>query len=230
MTNNPRAKFNDRELEDCNLNIPIWQVLRASTAAPTYFPPEEIQLSDRRHMFVDGGITSFNNPALLAVLNATLPQYGLGWRASRSDLHLVSIGTGGFRARLAQKPAGKINLMDQIGYVIPALVGAAVVEQDLLCRVLGDCLHGAPIDSEVGAFGEPTLFSSEEQKFTYVRYDQSIESMFGEAGGFTRQRAALDNLAVIPLLRTAGRQYAEANVRPEHLYPRFHRRASKVDR
>ena len=25
---------------DCNLNLPLWQLVRASTAAPTYFPPE----------------------------------------------------------------------------------------------------------------------------------------------------------------------------------------------
>lgn len=220
LTNNPHAKFNDRELADCNLNIPIWQLLRASTAAPSYFPPEEIGISGRRDMFVDGGITSFNNPALLAVLNATLPQYRLSWTASRRDLHVISVGTGGVRARLPKKAVGKINVLDQIGYVIPALVGAASVEQDMLCRVLGDCLHGAPIDSEIGELKAATVFAPDEQKFTYVRYDRSVESMFEETGGFTREKAALDNLELMPLLQTAGRRYAEEHVRPEHLYPR----------
>ena len=220
LSNNPHAKYNDRNHPDCNLDIPLWTILRASTAAPSYFPPEEIRLSGRHNMFVDGGITSYNNPALLAVLHATLPQYRIAWTASRNDLHVISVGTGGVRARLPKKSAAKINVVDQIGFVIPALVGAAVVEQDMLCRVLGDCVHGAPIDREVGELAEATLFTPGEQKFTYVRYDRSVEAMFEEIGGFSPEKAKLDNLELIPLLQAAGRRYAEENVRLEHLYPR----------
>ena len=67
VTNNPFAKYNLRTLEDgtpnlqCNLDIPLWQLLRASTAAPTYFPPEDIILGNRTHMFMDGGMTPYNN-------------------------------------------------------------------------------------------------------------------------------------------------------------------------
>ncbi len=32
VTNNPRAKYNDPSLPQCNLNIPLWQLVRASTA------------------------------------------------------------------------------------------------------------------------------------------------------------------------------------------------------
>ena len=35
---------------------------RASTAALTYFPPEEVQLGPERYLFVDGGVTPYNNP------------------------------------------------------------------------------------------------------------------------------------------------------------------------
>src|SRR4030095_15878482 len=94
VSNNPAAKYNDRSLPDCNLSIPLWQILRASTAAPTYFAPEEIRLAGPQHMFVDGGITPFNNPALIAVLMATLPDYKLNWPTGRDALHVVSVGTG----------------------------------------------------------------------------------------------------------------------------------------
>ena len=40
VSNNPFAKYNDRTRKDCNLQIPLWQLVRASTAAPVYFPPE----------------------------------------------------------------------------------------------------------------------------------------------------------------------------------------------
>jgi uncharacterized protein len=35
LSNNPGAKYNDPTRSDCNLNLPLWQLVRASTAAPT---------------------------------------------------------------------------------------------------------------------------------------------------------------------------------------------------
>src|SRR5207253_4966376 len=61
VSNNPAAKFNDLNLPECNLKLPVWQLVRASTAAPVYFPPETIEIGGRRHVFVGGGITPYNN-------------------------------------------------------------------------------------------------------------------------------------------------------------------------
>ena len=49
----------------------MWQLVRASTAAPTFFPPEVITLGEGgdvpySFVFVDGGVTTYNNPAYLA--------------------------------------------------------------------------------------------------------------------------------------------------------------------
>ena len=117
LCSNPQAIYNHRSLADCNLNIPLWKLLRASTAAPCYFPPEEIALGNRSYLFVDGGLTPFNNPSLIAVLMATLPSYHLCWPATREELHVVSVGTGTVRAKLPLKIAAKINVLDQIKYL-----------------------------------------------------------------------------------------------------------------
>jgi patatin-like phospholipase/acyl hydrolase len=55
LSNNPRAKYNDRSRPDCNLLLPLWQLVRASTAAPTYFPPERVIIGPHDFVFVDGG-------------------------------------------------------------------------------------------------------------------------------------------------------------------------------
>jgi patatin-like phospholipase/acyl hydrolase len=44
LSNNPYAKYNDGRRPDCNLNLPLWQLVRASTAAPVYFPPEVVTI------------------------------------------------------------------------------------------------------------------------------------------------------------------------------------------
>ena len=63
VCNNPDAMYNDRRLPDCNLELPLWQLVRASTAAPTYFPPEVIRVGTRPFVFVDGAMTMYHNPA-----------------------------------------------------------------------------------------------------------------------------------------------------------------------
>jgi hypothetical protein len=227
VSNNPRAKYNVRVLEngspnfECNLDIPIWQLLRASTAAPTYFPPEKIILGGVPHLFMDGGITPYNNPALIAVLIATLPAYRFGWPAGRELLHVVSVGTGLARTRLPPgKAPSKIHILDHIRHMAPALIGSGAAEQDFLCRVMGDCVHGATLDSEVGSLETAGLFSAREQKFTYARYDQPLDSTHPKVARLPAAEMELDDLRLILLLKELGQEYADKHVRPEHLYPR----------
>ncbi len=220
VSNNPNALYNDAALPDCNLNIPLWQLLRASTAAPTFFAPERIVLGKQAFLFVDGAITPFNNPALIAVFTATLPCYRLCWPTSRESLHVVSIGTGHARARLAKLLPQKVNLLDHMKYLPTALLGATAVQQDMICRILGDCLYGAPLDSEIGDLHEASLLPPAEQKFSYVRYDAELDASSELSALPTRMRMRLDNLRLMPLLQQLGADYAAKVVSLAHLSPR----------
>jgi len=221
LTNNLNAVFNDPKLPNCNLNIPVWQLLRASTAAPTYFAPEKIRLGEEEFLFVDGGITPYNNPSLLALLTATLPEYHVGWPASRRDLHMISVGTGGVRASLPLQAARRrITILEQAGYVPRAMLSSVAVQQDMLCRVLGDCLHGDALDVELGVLQVPTLLSRDEQKCTYVRYDQRLDLPTDSTTPGRPFTFKLDDLTLIPRLQEIGQRYAEEHVRAEHLDPR----------
>ncbi len=44
-SNNPEAVFNQPDRPDDNLALPLWQLVRASTAAPVYFPPEVVPVA-----------------------------------------------------------------------------------------------------------------------------------------------------------------------------------------
>lgn len=213
VTNNPHSLYNNPALADCNLNIPLWQLLRASTAAPTFYAPEAIRFGDQEFLFVDGAITPFNNPALIAVMMATLEPYKICWPASPEELAVVSVGTGGIPARLAKKLPGQVHLLDQAGYVPLALISSSIAQQDALCRILGECRYGQPLDSEIGDLLEPTLFSADEQKFSYVRYDARLDQLIKSG----TRLPGIDDLSSIPLLKELGQQYACEHVLLEHL-------------
>lgn len=220
VTNNPDAKYNRPGRDDCNLDIPLWQVLRASTAAPAYFPPQAITLDDRTDLFVDGGVTPFNNPALIALLTATLPAYRINWPTGVDKIHLVSVGTGSVRSKLPDKLATQIHMLDQIGHVIPAVVGSAAENQDLMCRVMGDCIYGPTIDREVGDLTQPTLPPAGQQLFSYVRYNIRLDD--DELRQLSAAETKMDNIALMPMLQELGREFAQGRVKPEHLVPRGH--------
>jgi len=218
VSNNPAAKFNDPALPGCNLNLPLWQLVRASTAAPVYFPPETIDLGGREQVFVDGGITPYNNPALLLYLMATLPSYNLVWKTGVNELLLVSVGTGRVRTGAGQMQVKKMNLLYNVSAIPSALMESICVQQDVICRTIGLCKAGEEIDSEIGDLRNVPPGERESRKFTYLRYDHCFTSEeIDTAVKETKSGFDLDNLRLIPLLQSIGSRYAEEHVRSEDL-------------
>jgi uncharacterized protein len=89
ISSNPGAKYNDPVRPDCNLKIPLWKIVRASTAAPVYFPPEVVHWDpndlNKSFVFVDGGTTPYNFPGFLMVRMATAPAYSSTGRWARTS-------------------------------------------------------------------------------------------------------------------------------------------------
>lgn len=94
LMNHPKGKYYDSS-DGKNKNIPLWQAVRASTAAPTYFAPEIIDVGNSmKAAFVDGGVSMANNPALTLLMVATLKGFPFQWQMAEDKLTLVSVGTG----------------------------------------------------------------------------------------------------------------------------------------
>lgn len=176
ICNNPAAKYNDRTRPDCNLNLPLWQLVRASTAAPTYFPPEVINVGKQRFTFVDGAITPYNNPAMQLFIMATLPQYQLGWATGEDQMLIVSIGTGVSPEANENLAPGDMNLLYNATSLPSALMAGALYQQDLLCRALGKCLYGDELDREVGNLVGGETQPGAPKQFSYVRYNAELTS------------------------------------------------------
>lgn len=94
LINHPKGKFFDSDLGK-NKNIPLWQAVRASSAAPTYFAPQMISvMKDQQAAFIDGGLSMANNPALTLLMIATLKGFPFRWKMGEENILLVSVGTG----------------------------------------------------------------------------------------------------------------------------------------
>jgi patatin-like phospholipase/acyl hydrolase len=223
LSNNPYAKYNLQSRRDqglaCNLDLPLWQLVRASTAAPTYFPPETIDAGGANpFQMVDGGLTMYNNPAFLLFLMATVEPYNLQWPAGEKEMLIVSIGTGTSPKANADLSPQEMNLIYNATSVPSALMFAALNEQDMLCRVFGNCLAGAELDREIndliGKQG-PAL----PKLFTYVRYNAELTSDWLGRHGLgkiePRDVQKLDSTNFMDELAEVGKKVA-VQVKPEH--------------
>jgi predicted acylesterase/phospholipase RssA len=237
LTNNPDAIYNDSSRPDDNRQIPLWKLVRASTAAPVFFPPETAKLGGTTYEFVDGSITPYSNPALIAALTAILPGYRVNWTPGPENIRLVSVGTIAFSSEV---PIG--NARVSLG-ILATRIPAAVLQttsallqsigwqQDYLCRCFGDCIfaekldpetgRGEKLDSEVGdllagnaAYSPPAGRSW----FSYVRYNRTYRKkemlqILKDDPSVKR----IDAIGAIPRLSEIGKAYAAEHVRLEHL-------------
>ncbi len=229
VSNNPYAKYNDRSRPDCNLDIPLWQLVRASTAAPTFFPPEVATLgegtaAEKTFVFVDGGVTTYNNPAFLAFLMATAAPYGVSWKTGEDQLLIVSVGTGSAPMENAALKATDMHLLYNAASIPRALMNAASAGHDLACRVLGACRHGDAIDREVGSLiAETGTTFSGPKLFSYARYDPQVTRQGLDALGLSDINPAnvqtLDSVDYIDDIQRVGSAYAEKYVKLEQLAP-----------
>ncbi len=224
VSNNPFAKYNQRDRKDCNLNLPLWQLIRASTAAPVFFPPEVVTfapgtLNEYEFIFVDGGITMYNNPAFQAFLMATVEPYKMGWATGEDQLLVVSVGTGTSPKANADLAPDEMNLVYNASSLPSALMYASLNEQDLLCRVFGKCLAGDPLDREIGDLMTAKGPVGPNKLFTYVRYNAELSeeglAQLGLSGIKPGDVQQLDSTAHIKELQQVGQAVAK-QVKAEH--------------
>lgn len=226
--NNPAAKYNACDLHDCNLKLPLWQLVRASTAAPTYFPPEVVTFAqgtphEYSYVFVDGGVTTYNNPAFLAFQMATAQPYALNWSTGTDKLLIVSVGTGGMAKARPDLQANDLWLLDNAKNVPSALMNAASAGWDMACRVVGECRYGAPIDSEFGdMIAVPSASNwTGHKSFAYVRYDPDISPLglrqLGVGDIDSAHVQKLDSIAHIKEIQRVGAAYGAQHVQLSHL-------------
>lgn len=227
ISNNPLAKYNDQERTDCNLRIKLYQLVRASTAAPIYFRPETLQWDpndpEKTFVFVDGGMTPYNNPAFLMYRMATQPAYKLNWATGENKLLIVSIGTG------SAPSGGTYNFIPGTLKELPTnLMYAMQVDQDINCRTVGRCSYGTPIDREMDDLivqeANQSVKPSDHdlgKQFLYVRYNANLSPKGLTDMGLSELNSEkvreMDQVSNIPALTEIGKR-AASQVSVDHFH------------
>lgn len=219
VSNNPFALYNDLKRKNCNLHLPLWQLIRASTAAPVYFPPEVVRIGDQEFVFVDGGVTPYNNPAFQLFLMATSDVYKLEWPAGEEKMLLVSIGTGAAPDQNNHLNPDDMHLMYNASRIPSALMYASMNEQDFLCRTFGRCRFGESLDREAGKMRN-SRGPLDEKLFTYVRYNAELSKSGLKRLGLENIDVDLvqkmDSVKAIPQLRRIGKAVGKKQFSIDH--------------
>jgi hypothetical protein len=226
LHNNPRGKFFDAAggapAFTPNKNLRLANLLRASTAAPTYFEPEFIEIApDIKGVFIDGGVSPHNNPALLMLMLATISGYGFNWPMGEDKLSITSVGTGEYYA-----PFDSSSWLSTTGAgVALGALRTMLTDNDALVQTLmqwmSRCATPWEIDSEIGDLSQDSFAGA--RHFLYQRYDLVLDRQWLKANlgldvtpDVILRLAQFDQPAVAQELLDLGRKAAQARVKPEH--------------
>jgi uncharacterized protein len=226
LHNHPNARYSAE-----NGQLFLTHVVRASTAAPTYFDPQEIEISSRdgvptKAAFVDGGVSPFNDPALQLLMLAALDGHGFRWKTGKDKLLLISVGTGTYRRTYSTEELLDMTAAEQGVRSLQSLIDDTGRVNHALLQWLTHCVTPWTVDRAVGDM--QTDSANGPQLATYARYnvllDQqwlSTEVKVEHTPDRLAKIAEMDDPTNMDELAELGRLAAATQVKAEHLSAAF---------
>ena len=176
ISNNPQGKYFPARENGIvgNCDYPLWQVVRASTAAPAYFDPESITIGQGPGLapavgtFVDGGMSPFNNPALMAMMYATFDGYRIGWPTGADRLLVVSVGTGSADPSVKRASLPVENALKSL----LSLMSDCASMQEIMLQWMSSSRTARVIDREIGDLQHDLVAGA--PLISYLRYNVDL--------------------------------------------------------
>jgi hypothetical protein len=226
LHNHPNARYGQQDGK-----LLLTQVVRASTAAPTYFEPQTIEISSRdgkivKGAFVDGGVSPFNDPALQLLMLAVLEGYGFRWQAGKDKLLLISLGTGTFKKTFTSEELGRMVAAEQGVRSLRSLMDDCARLNHCMLQWLTHCVTPWQIDRAVLTMEGDS--KSGPQLATYARYNVLLEPGWmkteveiEQTPGELAKIAEMDNPANMDELARIGEFAAKKQVKLGHFPAAF---------
>ena len=124
-------------------------------------------------LFVDGGVTPFNNPSLALLMQVVLKPYGICWPLGPDKLTCVSIGTGTYRTKLSFQQLGWSRNLKIIYSSLMSMMGDTQTLALTQMQWLGECPAPWKINSEIGDLADELPLG--QRWFRFMRYDLGLE-------------------------------------------------------
>lgn len=223
INNIPTGKYFDgADAATPNRDFLLRKVVRASTAVPRLFEPEQLEVAPGvEGVFTDSGAGVDSNPALRMLMLVAMQGYGLHWPLGRDNLLLVSVGTG---IAPSQKTANELMAMPALQMAVTGLI-SMVADADWLVQTVLQWVSDSPtrweIDSEIGDLKDDALCA--HPLLSYTRYNTILDAMHLQRdlsieldAAQIASLAATDDPRNVEVLAQIGSLAAEGQVREEH--------------
>jgi len=177
LINHPNGKYFDSAIGK-NKNIALWQAVRASSAAPTYFAPQMIDVGDgHRAAFVDGGVSMANNPALTLLMVATLKGFPFHWPMGEKNISVVSVGTGYSVFTKQVDDIDDATMLTWASNVPDMLMQDASWQNRVVLQWLSNSATAELLDGEMGTLEGDVLGGNPWIKYLRYNFPITIDSM-----------------------------------------------------
>jgi uncharacterized protein len=166
-------------------------------------------------MFIDGGVTPYNNPSLALLLVATLRPFGLTWKLGPDQLTMVSIGTGTFRAGMSYSSLRFFGFPKLAYHALMSVISDAQLLMLAQMQWLGACASPWKINSELKKMiGDGPAVG---KLFRFSRYDIRLErDWIGDKLGMRLSSRSIDRLRDMSDPSNVGLLYKLAKIAAKH--------------
>lgn len=180
LINHPAGRYFD-SADGMNKDIFLWKAVRASSAAPSYFLPQIIDVGGglKDAAFVDGGVSMHNNAALQLLMVATLQGFPFKWKWGADNLLITSVGTGMSRwKRIPAEDVRKNNLLKWAQQLPDMFMQDASWLNQTLLQWFSDSPTAWEIDGEIGNLQNDSIGNSKKGTglLTYLRYNTWLDA------------------------------------------------------
>ncbi|MEM1360601.1 MAG: patatin-like phospholipase family protein [Pseudomonadota bacterium] len=180
-----------------NRHYPLARLLRASTAAPVLFSQEVLEIVENEPpgVFVDGGISPYNDPSLALLMLARMQAFGLSWELGPEQLFVLSVGCGQVRRRLEPQSAASAGPLRLAAQALMGTTWDGMNHTRMMMQWLGVPLVQEPVNSEVGTLAEDHLFGT--PIFSELNLDLPFDEDRLRAAGLDVAEATLKEYRVL---------------------------------
>lgn len=219
VANHPEGKY-----YNANGHLKLWEICRASSAAPYYFSPKKLSLRTRKGesldgTFIDGGVSLANNPAWQTFLVAVVPSFGFKWNPGKDNMFITTLGTGNGQTKEDPTSLEKLRGVQWAPKLSDLFMVDALEMNQIILEGFGNNVgRKYNVDSQFENLNELKLVPEANKLFTFDRHNITLtEKGLKEVGvDYTKNNIddlkEMDHFENIDDLLAIGTDYAEKNI------------------